>query len=90
MIETEINNRDDDHPKYKSLKVHQTILKNLKKDDLVVLTINGTEYFRCKVLYGSSAHVNVVLQDKGEKLLEMTPDQINEAQVMWRASQGEK
>lgn len=77
----------DRHEKYDNFKAHQKIIKGLIKGDLAVLTINGEEVFRCKVLYGKSAHVNIVLQDKGDKQTPLTDEEIQQAIFDFRAKQ---
>jgi len=75
----ERTNNTDTHPKYDNFKMHQKIVSNLEKDDVVK--------FECKVLYGNSAHVNISLQDKGERLEDLTQAQIQEAIALYRQQQ---
>ena len=67
--------------------MHQKIVSNLEKDDVVKLLVNDEVKFECKVLYGNSAHVNIELQDKGERLEELTPEQMQEAIALYRQQQ---
>lgn len=85
-MKVEQNNRNK-HVKYDDYKAHQSIVSELVKDDVVVLTVNGVETFRCNVLYGNNAHVNITLLDKGSISIEMTDEQIEDAIALWRASQ---
>jgi small nuclear ribonucleoprotein (snRNP)-like protein len=59
-------NNLDTSDKYMGYKRHQTILRELAANDIITMQLNGTEEFRCVVLHGVKAHVNIVLQDKGE------------------------
>lgn len=83
----ETTNNTDTHPKYDNFKMHQKIVSNLEKDDVVKLLVNDEVKFECKVLYGNSAHVNIALQDKGERLEELTQAQIQEAIALYRQQQ---
>ena len=83
----ERTNNTDTHPKYDNFKMHQKIVSNLEKDDVVKLLVNDEVKFECKVLYGNSAHVNISLQDKGERLEELTQTQIQEAIALYRQQQ---
>ena len=67
--------------------MHQKIVSNLEKDDVVKLLVNDEVKFECKVLYGNSAHVNISLQDKGERLEDLTQAQIQEAISLYRQQQ---
>lgn len=83
----ETTNNIDTHQKYDNFKMHQKIVSNLEKDDVVKLLVNDEVKFECKVLYGNSAHVNISLQDKGERLEELTQEQIQEAIAQYRQQQ---
>jgi|TARA_R100000479_G_scaffold168376_1_gene109359 hypothetical protein len=83
----ERTNNTDTHPKYDNFKMHQKIVSNLEKDDVVKLLVNDEVKFECKVLYGNSAHVNISLQDKGERLEDLTQAQIQEAIALYRQQQ---
>lgn len=83
----ERTNNTDTHEKYDNFKMHQKIVSNLEKDDVVKLLINDELKFECKVLYGNSAHVNIALQDKGERLEDLTQEQIEEAIAQYRQQQ---
>ena len=83
----ERTNNTDTHEKYDNFKMHQKIVSNLEKDDVVKLLVNDEVKFECKVLYGNSAHVNIALQDKGERLEELTPEQMQEAIAQYRQQQ---
>ena len=83
----ETTNNTDTHEKYDNFKMHQKIVSNLEKDDVVKLLVNDEVKFECKVLYGNSAHVNIALQDKGERLEELTPKQMQEAIALYRQQQ---
>ena len=86
MHEEKIQNIDT-HTKYDNFKMHQKIVSNLEKDDVVKLLVNDEVKFECKVLYGNNAHVNISLQDKGERLEELTQEQIQEAIIQYRQRQ---
>ena len=83
----ETTNKQNTHPKYDNFKMHQKIVSNLEKDDVVKLLVNDEIKFESKVLYGNSAHVNIALQDKGERLEELTQEQIQEAIAQYRQQQ---
>ena len=83
----ERTNNTDTHPKYDNFKMHQKIVSNLEKDDVVKLLVNDEVKFECKVLYGNNAHVNISLQDKGERLEDLTQAQIQEAIALYRQQQ---
>ena len=86
MHEERINNKDENQ-NYDHFKMHQKIISNLEKDDVVKLLVNDEVKFECKVLYGNNAHVNIALQDKGEKLERLTEEQIQEAIAQYRQQQ---
>tara|TARA_A100001201_G_scaffold106540_1_gene91138 strand:- start:333 stop:593 length:261 start_codon:yes stop_codon:yes gene_type:complete len=83
----ETTNKQNTHPKYDNFKMHQKIVSNLEKDDVVKLLVNDEIKFESKVLYGNSAHVNISLQDKGERLEDLTQAQIQEAIALYRQQQ---
>lgn len=72
-------NYKEEHMKYENFKMHQHIYSSLQKGDVVELRINGEIKFTCEVLYGNNAHVNISLQDKGAKSVELTEEQKLEA-----------
>lgn len=86
MYEERINNINT-HRKYDNFKAHQKVISNLQKDDVVKLLVNDEVKFECKVLYGNSAHVNIALQDVGERLEDLTQEQIQEAIAQYRQQQ---
>jgi len=51
--------------KYKDHKMYSDTFKNLKRDDVVLLTINGETVFTFIVEYGHDSHVTVSGQDRG-------------------------
>lgn len=77
------NNREK-NDKYDNFKMHQQIISNLQKGDNVELYINGVLEFSCQVVHGVNSHVNVSLQDKGNKLQPLTPDQLSQAITEYR------